>query len=62
MMGLLIYKYEPFWQEVSDTQVTVKACGPLVYLLIYDKYREIRCERLVCDEKYLERQGAYVSL
>ena len=37
LMGLLIYKYEPFWQEVnvtikvSDTQVTVKACGPLVF-------------------------------
>ena len=35
MMGLLIYKCEPFWQEVSvkhksDTQVTVQACGPLV--------------------------------
>ena len=30
--GLLICKYEPFWQEigvVSDTQVIVKAHGPL---------------------------------
>ena len=33
MMGLLIYKYEPLTRsqcKVSDTQVTVKACGPLV--------------------------------
>ena len=33
MMGLLICKYDPFWQEVSavsDTQVTIKACGPQV--------------------------------
>ena len=29
MMDLLICKYEPFWQD-SDTQVTVKACGPFV--------------------------------
>ena len=31
MMGLLIYKYtcKPLWQD-SDTQVTVKAYGPLV--------------------------------
>ena len=39
MMGLLIYKYEPLWQEVSvksDTQVTVKACGPLV--LVTDSF------------------------
>ena len=34
MMGLLICKYEPFWQEISEVfetpQVTVKACWPLV--------------------------------
>ena len=33
-MGILIFKYEPFWQEVSSvsyTQVTVKGCGPLVF-------------------------------
>ena len=30
MMGLLLCKYEPF----SDTQVTIKACGPLVYFLM----------------------------
>ena len=32
---MLIFKYEPFWQEVSsvsDTQVTVKGCGPLATL------------------------------
>ena len=28
MKGLLIYKYEPLWQEVS-VKLTVKACGPL---------------------------------
>ena len=35
LMGLLICKYEPFCQEasgVSDTQVTVKAGGPLVWV------------------------------
>ena len=32
MMGLLICKYEPFLQEVSvESQVTVKASGPLVF-------------------------------
>ena len=34
MKGMLIYKYEPLWQQIgvsfSDTQVTVKACGSLV--------------------------------
>ena len=30
MMGQLICKYEPFWQEVSETHVTVKALGHLV--------------------------------
>ena len=35
MIGLLICKYEPFWQEVNedrvpDTQVTIKACRALV--------------------------------
>ena len=32
--GQLIFKYEPLWQEVSlvsDTQVTVKALGPLFF-------------------------------
>ena len=29
IMGLLICKHAPFWQD-SDTQVTVKDCGPLV--------------------------------
>ena len=36
MIGLLIYKYEPFWQD-SDTQVTVKVCGPLVLYSIQNK-------------------------
>ena len=33
MMGLLIYKYEPVWQEDSGLwyHVTLKAYGPLVY-------------------------------
>ena len=38
MMGLLICKYEPFWQEVSaisDTQVAVKVFGPLVDQYLY---------------------------
>ena len=30
IMGMLIWKYEPIWQWESDTQVTVKACRPLV--------------------------------
>ena len=31
MMGLLLCKYEPFLQEVSvESQVTIKARGPLV--------------------------------
>ena len=32
MIDLLIYKYEPYWQEISV--VTIKACGPLVVLQI----------------------------
>ena len=43
MMGVLICKYEPFWQEVSavsDTQVTVKACGPLVFYIIFVLFQE----------------------
>ena len=42
-MGLLICKYKSFWQEisvVSDTRVTVKACGPFVH-------------KIVCDYKFM---------
>ena len=38
-MGLLIYKYEPLWQEVSlksHTQVTVKAFSSSTVLQIYE--------------------------
>ena len=37
MMGLLIYKYEPLWQEVSVKSLILrwfKACGPLVFYMI----------------------------
>ena len=32
MMGLVVWKYDPLWRQsvYSDTQVTVKACEPLV--------------------------------
>ena len=34
MMGLLLYKYEPLWQEVSVKSLILrwplKVCGPLV--------------------------------
>ena len=39
MMGLLICKYEPSQCRISDTQVNVKACGPL-FNVTYD-YVEI---------------------
>ena len=60
MMGLLIYKNESQC-KVYDTQVTGKACGPLVFYSFPNQHYDIIIDLLKCTGFLGERCGPWVS-
>ena len=65
MFGLLTCIYEPFWQKVSaesDTQVIVKACGPLVVITSVSPYKFTLYPKLFKDIETKDENAVVIGL